>query len=304
MAKRPRSQVTQRRPSFSATAEVVPDPLVDRNLWDYVQQRLEENRTFLRGNPRQVQMLSGKTVCPFCGERTVLKHQKANGKRYRYFICGQQRKAATLTGDKPCRGDLYPVEMIEDVTIRAIREAWQKPEAIAAAQAEYLPVNIDLPDDADVRRQELARLKRALVDLKQEETQAVRAQLAGMSAGASPDVYNELFSDIAARRKDLENHRGLLASSLTETKQEQAAGHQQRVSDAVRQALKDADEVLSNPEVAGVTKRDILMELVDKVVCHKEGADVVFVPGLFESDGNKHRASNFYTTCMGMRTQR
>jgi hypothetical protein len=49
---------------------------------------------------------------------------------------------------------------------------------------------------------------------------------------------------------------------------------------AVR-ALADAWRVLTDPQVPGATKRQILGTVVQQVVCGKEGAKVYFVPGLF-----------------------
>jgi len=278
--------------------------LVEEDMWDFVQQRLEQNRTFRTGNPRQVRMLSGRTFCPHCGGRAILKHQKANGKQYHYFTCGHRRKASTLTGEKPCTGDLYPVEMIEQATLSALQEAWQKPEAIAAAQQQYLRAYRAPSDDMDTLRQELSGVDKALSDLKQEEMVLVRAQIAGLKAGAPAEAYNELFADLAARRKDLENRRGTLIRLLAGGQTERKVSREQQMSQAVQQALEEAWRVLSSPDVEGYVKRDILLELVERVVCRKGGADIVFVPGLFERDGDKHESSIFYTTCIGISTHR
>ena len=61
--------------------------------------------------------------------------------------------------------------------------------------------------------------------------------------------------------------------------------------------------VLMGDEVPGVEKRDLLATIVDKVVCHKEGADVVFLPSVFGplGKGNQSQSttiSTLYTTCM------
>lgn len=92
--------------------------------------------------------------------------------------------------------------------------------------------------------------------------------------------------------------------ALNSSKEDKKKTSQQNVNQAVQQALEDAWKVLSSPDVPGVTKRDILLPLVEKVVLHKDGVEVIFVPGLFDGAEDKSRRSNRYTTCMGIRTHR
>ena len=278
--------------------------LVSKEIWEAVQQTLEINRTFRKGNPRRVLMLSGKTFCPHCGGRTGIKYQNANGKRYTYLVCGQQLKAASLTGEKPCRGDRYPLSLIEAATISVLQEVWQKPEALAATQPVYLPSDMILSEDPATLRQELAQISKALDELKQENNLTMQAQLAAMRAGAPPESYNERFGELAARRVELERHREMLSLSLTNVQKGQKDMGRQHIDQAALQAVKEAHRVLSSPDVPGVTKRDILLTIVDKVVCFKEGVKVFFAPGLFEGDEGKQSDINFYTTCMGISTQR
>lgn len=277
--------------------------IVSAEDWEVAQKRLEENRTSMKGNPARIQMLTGRTYCPHCGERAIVKYQNANGKKYRYFTCAKHRKAVVLTGEKPCSGDLYPIASVEDATLKVVQQAWLKPEAIAAAEVVYLGETEPVSTDAEEARRELAALNKALDQLKKEEAAAVQGQIAGIRAGASPDAYREIFADIAARRKDLEDRRGRLSVALAEPKRENV-DKQQRVKNAVQQALSDAYRVLSDPEVPGVTKRDILMTLVEKVICHKDGVEVVFVPGLFEEAENNGSDLNCYTTCMVCKVHR
>ncbi len=279
-------------------------PLVDAEAWELAQQRLVQNRTFLKGNPRQIRMLSGRTVCPYCGAQGVIKQQKANGKQYPYFICGAQRKASQLTGEKPCKGDLYPVSSVEEAVVKVVQEAYQNPHALAAVQVAYDANALELAQDTDSLRKELVQLDIALEALKREEMVAVRAQVAGMNAGASADVYNELFAGIALRRKDNKARQELVSIALASSKDDRKKSSQENISQAVQQALEDAWRVLSSPDVPGATKRDILLPLVERVVLHKDGVEVIFVPGLFDEDGGKDARSNCYTTCMGIRTQR
>ncbi len=83
--------------------------------------------------------------------------------------------------------------------------------------------------------------------------------------------------------------------------------------------LRSALAVLSDPAVSGSEKRGALAPIVDRVICQKGGADVVFAPGLFEDFWGKNSdflgednilssetgsRSTYQTTCMGINTQR
>ena len=278
--------------------------LVSREVWDAAQIRLVENSKNLRGNPKRIQMLTGRTVCPYCGDRAVVKNQVANGKKYRYLICGQRRKAATMTDAKPCSSDLYPIDIIEQATIRVVQEAWMNPEALSRAEIVYMgDAPVKLIGESETKR-ELAALTKALAELKVEETAAVQGQIAGIRAGASPDAYRDIFAEIAARRKDLEDRHGRLSVAQGSITRDQTNNAKQRAQSAVQQALKDAYTALADPEVPGMSKRDILLTIVDKVICHKDGAEVVFHPGLFDEDAQTTSNLNCYTTCIGIKTQR
>jgi hypothetical protein len=193
---------------------------------------------------------------------------------------------------------------MEESMVKVMQKACQDTQALAAVEVAYSVDVVEMLQDPASLRKELARLDKALEELKLEETVAVRAQMAGMKAGASSDVYSEVFAGISASRKDNERERGLVNMALVSSKEDRKKTSQQNVSQAVQQALEDAWKVLSSPDVPGVTKRDILLPLVEKVVLHKDGVEVIFVPGLFDEAEDKNPRSNCYTTCMGIRTHK
>ncbi len=105
-------------------------------------------------------MLSGLCFCPYCGERAVTKYQQAHGKSYSYYWCSSRNKSRNLAGERPCKGDLYPLEVVEQAALKAVREAWQHPEAISAALAVYQQGN-PVEGNAEGLRGELAALDKA-----------------------------------------------------------------------------------------------------------------------------------------------
>ena len=48
------------------------------------------------------------------------KLQQANGKRYHYLICNAHKDARYQFGGSPCRGDLYPMAVVEQAVLQAI----------------------------------------------------------------------------------------------------------------------------------------------------------------------------------------
>ena len=78
-------------------------------------------------------------------------------------------------------------------------------------------------------------------------------------------------------------------------------------------------DVLSDPGIPGSEKRSALSPIVERVICRKGGAEIVFAPDLFDEPRDKDNdlwskdgimsgetgpRQTYHTTCMGMRTQR
>lgn len=287
-------------------------PLVTADVWQAAQERMVQMRTFQGGNPRRTYMLSGKVYCPHCGAQAVIKQQKANGVSYRYYLCGAQRRSRVLGPERPCVGDLYPIHEMEQAALAALEKVLTCPESVAEAMAVHRegPGAAKLtPDEA---RRHLRDLDTDLMHLKSEEQSAVAAQLAGIRAGASPEAYAAVFAGIAARRKDLEEKRGALSGPLRISK-----GGKKGAGDIMAGMLRAALAVLADPDIPGFEKRSALSPIVERVICRKGGADVVFAPGLFDEpwgEGNdlwsKDPCSKdgtrqtYQTTCIGIRTHR
>ena len=278
-------------------------PLVTEAVWDAVQERLTQGRTQNSGNPRQVRMLSGQTFCPFCGSKTGFKLQQANGKRYHYLICNAHKDARYQFGGSPCRGDLYPMARIEEAVLQAVRDAWQDPNALAAAQKAYEQFTpAPTPRDTAAAQPILV----ALEELKAEEIATAQAQVVGIRAGAAPDVYAAMFAGIATRRRALQHD--LQACIAPPEPRPRKKPRSDVASEAALLALEQAWRVLNSPDIEGYVKRDLLLTVIEKVICHKDGAEVVFHPGVFgEIAGTRtdeESVPTLYTTCIGINTHK
>lgn len=107
----------------------------------------------------------------------------------------------------------------------------------------------------------------------------------------------------------------MLDKTLTQLKVEEAAAIQAQIA-GIMQAL--SPEAYAGSVIGSVCrrrrdrirKRLLLGTIVEKVVPHKEGADVFFAPGVFqEAEGKEKSVSEeslhiFHTTCIGMSTHK
>lgn len=111
------------------------------------------------------------------------------------------------------------------------------------------------------------------------------------------------MADIAIRRKDIENRRGELSRQLTSRQSGCADDPRKVVTETI---LEDTLKVLTSEAMSGSEKHEAILHIVDRVVCQKDGAEVVFAPGLFESEtgGEQARESIVQTTCIGINTQK
>ena len=267
-------------------------PVVDEALWDRVQQRLEANKSRRGGNPGHARMLSGRVFCPLCGAKMGPVYWKTpEGEKRESYSCTRYQKSFGKGGERQCSYRRYRIADIEAATATAILEACQRPASIAEAfraykRREAAKAGSPTPRAADARR-ELVKLDAALKAIQQDEAAAVQAQIAGIRAGASPDAYADAFAEIAARRKDLLDRRGVLKAAEQSAEREGArprTGGASAGADGAgleRELLAAALRVLTSPEISGARKRDIIATIVEKVVCQPDGAHVSFLPQLF-----------------------
>lgn len=259
-------------------------PLVTEEIWDAVQLRLNENRARQGGNPRRMRMLSGRVYCPHCGAKAIINGSMCRGKRYDYYICGRYQSAAGQLGIRECVGDVYPIAAMEQDAVQALLAASEMPQAIAAALAEYRLAQPDSVEAVTGMRRDLAAANADLKVLTQEEKTVVQAQIAGLAAGASPQAYAEVFAELAARRALLQDRHGVLAQSLARAMGASQPGRGKKEADLKPAILADVYEALTSEDLEGVEKRNLIGRVVDRVICHKDGAEVVFSSGIFGVD--------------------
>jgi len=267
--------------------------VVGEDVWERVNERLRLNKKLKSGNRQQVRMLSGRVFCPECGAGMFCASQthKASKKDAsviftypRRYQCGHYRRTLMDKGAAECQPTGFYVNEVEEAVIQALLDACQRPESIREAIAAYQAAQ-EAPKPATDARQELAQVDKALRSLEERSAATVKAQIAGVMAGADPGAYNSVFADMAAERKDLEDRRGVLARMLTA----KTASPKERAGDKpdFTVLLEKARLVLTAEDVAGEVKRNIVGTVIEKVICLKAsdksaGAEIIFLPGVFD----------------------
>jgi len=254
-------------------------PVVTKELWDLARLRMEQNQSSQGGNPTRVRMLSGRLYCTLCGgPMNAICSGKKDADSARY-VCGRSRRAHAETGRHSCDKTRFKLSVVESSVIKAIHDACERPEALAAAIQEYRSTTVEAKIDI---REGLRTIDAEIEELAQDEAAAVKAQIAGIRSGASPEVYASVFADIAAKRKDLEGRREVLSKNA----QARSAGSKEKikalpVEELKLQALDEVRLALGDETITGSEKRSLVASIIERVTCHQEGADIQFKPGIF-----------------------
>ncbi len=271
-------------------------PIVSNELWERVQERLSTNQSLQGGNPRRARMLSGRVQCP-CGHDAVLVGRPTN----KYYQCGKTVSGRALFGEHSCKRETFCVALIERSVIDALLDVVKRPEALVAAQRAYAESSNPTRsiDDRDAARKERDAIDNAVLQLARDEAAAVQGQIAGIRAGASPDAYQTIFADIAARRKDLEDRRGSIARILAKGAEQ---GSKSMATPKIEtKVVNDVALVLSSDSIEGSKKRDVVGTVIDHVVCRPDGADIYFLPGLGTTE--HQRGYDLSDTCKSTLTE-
>ena len=109
------------------------EAIVDKQVWDQVQERLHRNgRT---GGPeirnKYGALLRGILRCKACDMGMAHTYTKKGAKRYRYYVCAN----AQQRGWETCPTKSVAAQRIEDAVVRHIRGAAQDPRVVQAALA-------------------------------------------------------------------------------------------------------------------------------------------------------------------------
>jgi len=252
--------------------------LVDDATWEEVQRRLHGNKSLRGGNPIKARMLSGRVFCSHCGSPMRVRSDHGTVR----YVCKWNYPHDGETFERRCEPGSHRISDTEQAVVEALLSAIRQPEAIEAAVRVYTETGRQDKSAQDIEM-ELGCIEKALTALKRRESDTITAQIAGVSAGADPGLYNNVFQEIAAERRKLEGRQ----VSLTEELQRLGGGRGIVTVDrdeAKRKAIADTHRALLEDGVSGSDRRDLVASVVEKVYCERGGARVEFRQGLIVDD--------------------
>jgi ADP-ribosylglycohydrolase/DNA invertase Pin-like site-specific DNA recombinase len=237
--------------------------IVTEETWGAANARLAHNKIALRGRRDRKWLLTGLLRCPKCG--LSMRVQKARGhERFDHYSCPHYSPAQTARR-VVCDPTRYKVPVIEEAVINAITEIADQPASIEAAFNTFLE-QFDRPEATSERR----RLASQMEELKRRENAVIKAQIAGIEAGADPAQYDAIFAEIRDTRSRLQKAHEELGVGI------EVAGKAEWKADAQRlsgQAASLVHELLTAPELTPAEKHPLLSRLIKRIVPAKEGEE-------------------------------
>lgn len=181
--------------------------IVDREIWQRAQQRLDHNQKAYRGSRKNDYLLSGMLFCGHCNRRLVATTHFDKQKRPRaYYFC----QARTRADYAPCpvRRTMYRTDQVEQVLWDWVKGYMLDDAQLAQGLADYQRVK---ETDAGPARARLQAIDRLLAQHRSDLERAVHAHVGGK-------LVQELLAKEAAQIErqiiGLERERSKIAERL------------------------------------------------------------------------------------------
>lgn len=223
-------------------------------------------------NPRRRYILSGLLRCPIC-RRAMSGHAVANGHKrakVRYYVCRDYCPSCNTVG-RVCNKKHYRADYVEDAVLKTVCNMARTPERLESALSAYARRH----NNGD-RAEQQTRLRHELDTLANQEKATVTAQIAGIQAGAKPQLYAEQFAVIAQKRTALEARLNELGSDTPpEEPQDRAA--------KIAFVLQQVEEALQTPELEAVERYQILSTIIQTIIPIEEEKYRLYLRGNAET---------------------
>ena len=226
-----------RSPGYFADCEKLPDgkhdPIIDKQLWHTVQERLKQKSTDVRyarkGNP--VFMLKGLVRCSACGSTLVYRKERKAFQCYKYSR-GQCHTTHYLS-----------LQKANEAVITALEKAIAE---------ETFPFSPEPPKKSNVAR-DWDRL------IASEQTRLSRAKAALLDGAFDSAEYKAIKKEIEANIEKLENGKS------TEENEPQTSVLPADYAKRVRKVV----DLVKSPDVTEEVKNEALRSILDKIVYNK-----------------------------------
>ncbi|HAG07599.1 MAG: Resolvase domain protein [Clostridia bacterium 62_21] len=183
------------RPRESWIAVPVP-PIIDRDTWEMLQERLREMKSGRRGGRVHHYPLSGLLRCGVCGAPLHGNAGRSRtGRTYRYYVCANAWQRANTDRARPvakCPGGMHRADVLEQAVWARVRAWLEDPDALVR----------DVADDGAVQlaERELGRVRRLLARLEAEHERAYKAYREGL---VTEEMFKRAVEDLARQRNSL-----------------------------------------------------------------------------------------------------
>lgn len=163
-------------------------PIIDRDLWERVQKRMNDRKHNARNKAKREYLLAGLIECVECGGSYV-GHASTSQKGYetRYYVCGNKYRTHA------CHAKNIPADKIETFVVQNLKEYLLSLDFSEAAQKIADSVNGASPD--------LSKERAELASIQQKIANGVKAVLSGMQI---PELEQELAA-LRVRKDELED---------------------------------------------------------------------------------------------------
>ena len=231
--------------------------IVDKTLFDRVQQRMAENKHNQAGRPPESRKypLKGKVFCGLCGSAMTVAASKIKGKTYYYYRCGQKDRTHDCPG-RPIRCD-----DLEQLVVDQVRSMINCPDIKKEAMK-------CLRQEADaIKKTGLDRLK-----AMQQDQRTLQAKIDNIIAAIEDGNYIQSMRD---RLKQLEAEKNAIDAKIANLTR----------SAAVSALPSEKFEALYE-KMCAVSKinTDAILSIVSRVEVYD---DYIKIYTLFNPDSNK-----------------
>jgi site-specific DNA recombinase len=254
---RPRdSQVPVPADQWIAVATI--PAIVTRELFDRVQAKIAQNRTFAtRNNTATEYLLRALVSCGACQLACQARRTMPTGKTY-YICTGKNLQVRQRLGST-CRSKFIPAGVLDELVWADLVDLLQHPDRVAKALRRAAG-GCGLPQELQARRE---NLRRGRSSLAQQIERLTEAYLSGVLK----------LGEYERRRKELERRDGTLAQQ-----EELLSGEASRaveVSGAIDSAEAFARRVRAGLDTATFERRRQLVELlIDRVVVTGDNVEI------------------------------
>lgn len=180
--------------------------IVDRETWEKVQSKMQDNKSAAAGRPASAREypLKGKVFCRECKSAMLVTAAKRRGKRYYYYTCGAKHRKGL------CDNSQIPVSALEAVVANAVRQRLSEPESVDGLIRILRDERAKLSEAAVHRLRAMQKRDR---EIAKQLDAAVNAVLGGLHSPTLTAKVNTLEAERAKIAHDMQQLRAQVSGA-------------------------------------------------------------------------------------------